>query len=117
MIKKADIFLGLGLIAAAVLALLFLGGGDGEAVVTVRQRGEIVYQGPLAQDEEISLAGDFHNVIKIQSGEVFYAHSNCPGQDCVKMGRLSGPGQLACAPNETIVVVERRESGVDSIAG
>lgn len=56
-------------------------------------------------------------MIKIQSGEVFYAHSDCPGQDCVKMGRLSGPGQLACAPNETIVVVERRESGVDSIAG
>jgi len=117
MIKKADVLLSVGLVLLSLLGLLLLPGGGQERRVTIKQEGRVVYSGPLSVDKTFTLEGAYTNVIEIRGGAAYYADSDCPGQDCVHMGRISEAGRVAaCAPNHTILLIQGGDGEVDGIA-
>ena len=84
--------------------------------MTIQQNGVLLYEGSLHTDTIIEAGGAFHNTIEISGGAVRFAASDCPGQDCVRLGPASA-GALACAPNGVIVSLGSGSRGeVDSIA-
>ncbi len=116
MLKKADIILCAVCIALGLCVYAFLPGGDDGGEVQVMHMGEVVYRGNLLTDNVVVIDDLYLNEIHIHDGSVFYAHSDCPGGDCVHMGSISrAGGTLACLPNSTFVVIEQGEE-VDSIA-
>lgn len=116
MIKKADILLAVCLVVLSACGLFLLGGGSGQKVVIIKQGSTVVYSGPLSQDKTVTVGGDYTNVIEIKGGEVYYSFSDCPNKNCVKMGKIHDFGQIACAPNKTIVMIENAGGGADAIA-
>lgn len=115
--KKADVILAAVLLAFGCLGVLLTGGGDSQRVV-VRQGDKILYEGSILEDKTVEIGGVYHNTVQIQGGKVFFAASDCPNQDCVRMGALGqGGGMLACAPNGVIVTIEGGQGEVDIIAG
>lgn len=116
LIKKGDIFLIIILILLSVAGLFLLRQEPGDTV-TVTQNGEVIYSGPLSQDKELVVSGEYENKIVIKGGKVYFAESNCPGHDCVLSGALDKSGQTAaCLPNKTAIVISGGESEVDDIA-
>lgn len=116
MFRKGDAIVAAALIVIAGIFFLFVLFEEPGDTVVVRQDGEIVYEGPLERDYEITLQGDYENMIVIRDGSVWYEQSNCPGKDCVRSGKITSGGQsAACLPNRTSVSVTSREGGVDVV--
>ena len=85
---------------------------DTAAQVFVYADRELVYQGSLSADQTVPIiASDgVCNQIRIEEGTVYMEEADCPGQDCVKQGKISGSGQsIVCLPNK--VTVEIRAGG------
>lgn len=115
--NKADVILAVALMLLSFLAVMLIQPGGGEAQVLVKQEGEVLYQGPLEKDTQIEVKGQYHNTVIVEDGQVWFAHSDCPGLDCVKMGKIGQKGgTLACAPNRVIVLIQGAEEEVDEIA-
>ncbi len=115
MLKRADIILCVMLIILGVSLYLFLPFGAGE-IVTIKHGGITVYSASLHEDHVLTIEGEYTNEIRIEDSMVYYHSSDCPGQDCIKMGRVRTAGAtIACAPNSTIVIIDG-QSEVDGIA-
>ena len=85
---------------------------DTAAQVFVYADRELVYQGSLSADQTVPIiASDgVCNQIRIEEGTVYMEEADCPGQDCVKQGKISRGGQsIVCLPNK--VTVEIRAGG------
>ncbi len=113
--RKGD-WIAIVLVAALAfgLGLLFLPSyGDAtESVVQIYQSGELLRELPLNGEETVEIGGKYENTLVIQNGSVAFAHSTCPGEDCVHSGSISRAGRsLVCLPNE----VEVRITGADEI--
>lgn len=82
------------------------------AAVQIYEDGVLTGEYPLSQDRVLELSGEYHNTITIQDGKVAITDSDCPGQDCVHSGWISGPGRsLVCLPNR----VEIRITGSSDV--
>ena len=99
----------IALIAVVLGAFLLAHSGSSTgAVVTVTQDGAVIRQIPLDSDStvEVTVTGDYTNVITVGRGEAAFSSSDCPGEDCVHSGKLTRPGQTAaCLPNRVSVTV------------
>lgn len=91
------------------------------ASVEIRQNGEVLAVLPLDEDAEFTVGGAYTNVIEVRGSEVFFAESDCPGQDCVHSGAVSAAGRsLVCLPNRVEVRITADvpdENAVDGVAG
>ena len=108
--------------AIALTAAFVLSARRGAAAsVEIRQNGEVLAVLPLDEDAEFTVGGAYTNVIEVRGGEVFFAESDCPGQDGVHCGAVSAAGRsLVCLPNRVEVRVTADvpdENAVDGVAG
>ncbi|MBR0063382.1 MAG: NusG domain II-containing protein [Oscillospiraceae bacterium] len=117
--KKGDIAaiafvlaLALGIFAATIL----LAPKSASVTVEIYASGEKIYSAPITENAEIPVSGDYHSTVVIRGGEVWVEDSDCPGGDCMRMGRKSRAGEtIFCLPNR--VEVRLSGSDLDMIAG
>lgn len=108
--------------AIALTAAFVLSARRGAAAsVEIRQNGEVLAVLPLDENAEFTVGGAYTNVIEVRGGEVLFAESDCPGQDCVHSGAVSAAGRsLVCLPNRVEVRITADvpdENAVDGVAG
>ena len=54
--------------------------------------------------------------VTVKDGCAFVSESDCPGQDCVRMDKISGTGQMiVCLPHHLTVVIEGAGEGPDAV--
>ncbi len=111
--------IGLVLLLAVAVLLLFLPGQSAEAaVVEIYQDGKLVKTIPLSAEESCTVTGDYTNVITVSSGRVSITRSDCPGMDCVHSGSIASTGRsLVCLPNKVEVRVVGTSGDVDFVVG
>ncbi len=103
----AVVLLALGLL----LAYALFSGGTENLRVEIWQNGEKLRELPLGENAEVTLEGDYTNVVTVRDGRVAITRSNCPGEDCVHTGWISQGGRsIVCLPNR----VEIRLTGGDA---
>ena len=118
MFKKADIVLGIILLALGfgVLALL-----QGFAVpgktVTVFADGQLYGVYSLSENQVVEIASDKgHNTMEIYDGQVCMRDADCPNKDCMNFGSISQTNQIIlCLPNKVSIKIDG-ESDLDAIA-
>ena len=88
---------------AIVTALCFYGRRTGAPqTVTITHRGALIQTirlTGLTGTKTVTIDGDYHLEIQVDSGGVCVVHSDCPGQDCVHTGRFTAPMYLLIFQN------------------
>lgn len=86
-----------------LLAMGIFGAGAARAervAAEVWQDGKLLCVLPLDRDATYTVEGAYRNTITVSGGKVWISESDCPTQDCVHSGAISGGGQvLVCLPN------------------
>lgn len=83
--------------------------------------GEILYTIDLNQVKEhyeISIEGQYSQLIAVENGKIRFEKSNCPDKVCVRTGWISKPGQAAvCLPAGVIIKItgENKFEDIDII--
>lgn len=106
---KEMIFAGIILLISLFLAgIIYLPHSiGGQAVVSLA--GEEIAAFPLNQDTEylIESKDGGRNLLVIEDGCAYVREADCPGKDCVNMGKIKQGGQMiACLPHEVIIYIE-----------
>lgn len=111
-IKKADIAVIVICLVAACLIFMF-SYGRGGAVAEIISGGETLYTIDLSKvRENYIITLDNGMEIEVEKDAIGIIKSDCPGQDCVKCGMLTRPGQTAvCIPNETLIRLKGKKPG------
>jgi len=108
--KKMDIILCAVVLTAAVVLLLAQSNtATGELTAHIYVAGV-----------EVSAHEVITNTIEITADGVYMSDSTCRNQDCVRMGKITRPGQMiVCLPNRVMVRLEgqARGDGLDAVAG
>ena len=107
---------------AIVTALCFYGRRTGAPqTVTITHRGALIQTirlTGLTGTKTVTIDGDYHLEIQVDSGGVCVVHSDCPGQDCVHTGAISRAGQsIVCLPAQVVISLESASSDVDAVLG
>lgn len=124
MIRKYGISLKFGkgdiiVISFVIILAIFIGGlfflkngiDKGNKVV-IYENGKKVQELPLYQDTDFLIENNYTNKVAVQGGKAAIVESDCPGEDCVHSGWISGKGRsIVCLPN---CVEIRIEGEVDS---
>ena len=96
---------------AIVTALCFYGRRTGALIQTIRLTG-------LTGTKTVTIDGDYHLEIQVDSGGVCVVHSDCPGQDCVHTGRITRSGQsIVCLPEQVVIQLTGGTSDADVVLG
>ncbi|MDO4572251.1 MAG: NusG domain II-containing protein [Clostridia bacterium] len=96
----------------SLLPLAFLTRG-GARSVTVTQRGDVLYSGPLERDAVIEAEG---GTIVVENGRARMAEANCPDGLCLAAGAAGPSRPVICLPNEIVISVTDAEEGIDGLA-
>lgn len=118
--QKGDLLAVAGVVLLAVLVfLLFLPRGDSPAVCAeIYQDGNLIKTVLLSEDQQFTVTGKCSNVIAVRDGKIAVIRSDCPGEDCVGCGWLSGAGRsIVCLPNGLEIRVVEENSNVDFVVG
>ena len=102
----ADIILVLALliVGLSVFLIIELSRDAGDSV-RVYSNGEFVGEYSLSVDGEYSLTGGT-NVLKIENGNAYMSHADCPDHLCIKQGDISRTGEkIVCLPNRLSIEV------------
>lgn len=107
--KKKDIILGIGIIAAALLMLLVLQinrGEEGNRIQVILD-GKIYGTYSLEKNQVIEIEeGSFYNKIRVEDGKAYMEEANCPDGYCEEQGEISGRTQtIVCLPHKLVVEV------------
>lgn len=107
--KKKDIILGIGIIAAALLMLLVLQinrGEEGNRIQVILD-GKIYGTYSLEKDQVIEIEeGSFYNKIRVEDGKAYMEETNCPDGYCEEQGKISRHTQtIVCLPHKLVVEV------------
>ena len=122
--NRADAVLAVPLLLAAA-ALFFAGralaGQETGAELRLRayRNGELVLDTALTEESRRELISEDggKNILVIREGAACVESADCPGQDCVKTGRISQPGQeIVCLPHKLVIRIEGGEGEVDALA-
>ena len=109
----------------AVLLVLALAGGIAAVFFTrtvgqeglyaeIYRDGVLVRTMPLSSDAEAVVRGRYRNTVTVRGGRIAVTSSDCPGEDCVHTGWISGAGgSIVCLPNRVEVRI-RGGSGPDA---
>ncbi len=105
--RPADLTIPLFLVL--VFLILGLGGSSdppGDRFLEVHA-GEITMTLPMVSDSVLLVEGNLGLMeIELQGGRARIASSPCPGQDCVRQGWLTRPGDMSvCVPSGVFIVV------------
>lgn len=106
------------LVLAGVLALILLPrlSSGSDLMVEVYQNGRLIRQIPLCENTTFTVTGVYENTILIKDSAVYVSEASCPGNDCVRSGRISRSGQsIICLPNKLEIRISG-EPEVDIIA-
>lgn len=123
--RRADILLTVFLIVIGLVMSFFLtfgdaGSGEGAkgARLEVSVDGEHYETYSMARDQRITIRQAGHsNTFEIKDGQVHMIRSDCPGQDCIGEGFISGTGEtIVCLPNRVVLEVTGGEEEFDVIA-
>ena len=113
--KKKDIILGIGIIAAALLMLLVMQINRGEEgdLIQVTMDGKIYGTYSLEKDQVIEIEeGSFYNKIRVEDGKVYMEEANCPDGYCEEQGKISRHTQtIVCLPHKLVVEVLEADNG------
>jgi hypothetical protein len=117
MFKKADIVLGIILLALGfgILALLQGFAMPGQTV-TVFADGELYGVYSLYENQTVEIeSANGHNTMEIKGGQVSMIDADCPNKDCIKFGSISQTNQtIICLPNKVSLKISG-ESDLDAI--
>lgn len=107
--KKKDIILGIGMIAAALLMLLVLQinrGEEGNRIQVILD-GKIYGTYSLEKNQVIEIEeGSFYNKIRVEDGKAYMEEANCPDGYCEEQGKISKHTQtIVCLPHKLVVEV------------
>ena len=107
------------LVLALAVLLCFLPGQEGSSgKAVIYLNGEPIKTVDLTEDQIITVSDRYHNVIRVADGAIFFAESDCPGQDCVHSGSIRTSGRvLVCLPNAVEIRVISHEADVDFVVG
>lgn len=84
-------------------------GGSAE----VYMDGKKIHTLSLSEDAEVTVTGEYTNVISVRDGKICVLKSDCPGGDCVHTGAIFNEGMIiVCLPNRMEIRITD-ESGVD----
>lgn len=117
-IKWGDgVIIGVVLAAAVAVALPFYLRPADRLTCEIVQDGAVLQTIPLPAETTIELNGAVENTIQIDQTAVYFSHSTCPDQVCIRTGRLTRAGQAAvCLPNRVIVrLVGTEAPAVDAL--
>ena len=105
-------------LAVSTAAFFAVRSEDGEnRVVRIYQDGNLIDELPLGKDREIEIAGQYRNTVTILDGKAAITDSDCPGEDCVHSGWISGAGRsVVCLPNRVEIRIVG-QSDVDFVVG
>lgn len=119
--KRRDFLLILGIgIAVVVSYLVFVVAKPKAQIAIVRMDGQILTKMPLDKDAQYAIdLGEKHNLVTIQSGEVFMQEASCPDKVCINQGKKSRSGQsIVCLPNKVLVELEGgAQQALDAVSG
>lgn len=120
--KKADIILLAFFILIALILILsglFYKNGAEALWVRIYRDGEQILEYPIESEvtKEIAAYDSIgKNVVTIQDKKVCVSTADCPGQDCVKKGKISQSGEeIICLPHKLVIRIEGGE-GIDALA-
>lgn len=116
--QKGDcLAIGLVLLLAVSVALCFLPRNRQQGIYAeIYQNGEKIKTIPLDEAQSIVVTGTYRNEITIADGRIAITYSNCPGEDCVHSGWISGPGRsIVCLPNKLEIRISGQENDVDFV--
>ncbi len=114
--KRAD-----GVLAAVLLlaaAALFVAGfvlKDKGRFVMVFHGEEQIGSYALSEDVEYEIrTEEGTNTLCIRDGEAFISAADCPGGDCMRMGRIGeAGGSIVCLPHRLVIRIESGEGEID----
>ena len=113
--KKKDIILGIGIIAAALLMLLVMQRNSGEEgdKIQVTLDGKVYGTYSLEKDQIIEIEeGSFYNKIRVDDGKAYIEEANCPDGYCEEQGKISRHTQtIVCLPHKLVVEVLKADDG------
>ena len=106
--KKADVILLAALIvigAAGLLAARPAGQPGMSVIITVD--GVQTDSLDLSADQSVRIDTQYgSNLITVENGTVFVSEADCPGKDCISLGKISSPGQIiVCLPHHLMIKV------------
>ena len=109
---RNDIILVLSLLIIAVVSLVIVNVNANRTnlVATISVQNNVVEKVDLSRNEEKDfyikgLKGEVH--VHTKDGAIAIVESNCPHQDCVKMGYVSETNHpIICAYNAVYIVIE-----------
>ena len=101
-----DVALIAGFLLLALVLYLWLGiSREGGSGVVVAVNGEEIARYSLTQSGVYELNGGT-NTLKIEGGQAWLTHANCPDSLCVKQGKIHSKGEvITCLPNKLTVTV------------
>ena len=113
--KKKDIILGIGIIAAALLMLLVLQinrGEEGNRIQVILD-GKIYGTYSLEKNQVIEIEeGSLYNKIRVEDGKAYMEEANCPDGYCEEQGKISRHTQtIVCLPHKLVVEVLESDNG------
>ncbi len=84
----------------------------------IKQNGVLIASLPLDTDTEYTITDNYVNTIKIEDHSAFFFFSDCPNNDCVRLGKLNKAGDIAvCLPNGVTLQIVGATPEIDAIAG
>ena len=113
--KKKDIILGIGIIAAALLMMLVMQRNSGEEgdKIQVTLDGKVYGTYSLEKDQVIEIEeGSLYNKIRVEDGKAYMEEANCPDGYCEEQGKISRHTQtIVCLPHKLVVEVLESDNG------
>ena len=116
--KKADIILAVVLLIIGATGLLaFRPAEEAGSTAVISLDGEVKDRLPLDTDQSVVIESSYgSNRITVENGSVFISETDCRGQDCVRMGRISREGQMiVCLPHHLTVTIEGSGNAPDAV--
>lgn len=105
------------LVLAAVIFACFLPMQKAvPARAEIYRNGEWMRTVSLSQEQEFTIEGKYRNTVAVRDGKIAVVSSDCPGEDCVGCGWISGAGRsIVCLPNGLEIRVVGDENDVDLV--
>jgi hypothetical protein len=112
-------FIVIALVAGLILLLFSLTYGFGESERQIEIMGNDIHEIiDVDTNRVVEVYGPVgRTVIIVEDGKAWVEDSDCREKICIKMGKLTRPGEQAvCLPNRVIVQMKGSRGGVDGVS-